>query len=57
MANLQTSSQSTEDGEDEGGASDPANKNSSVMDTSDNSQSPRVANKDTRRYESYIRHV
>ncbi|XP_056600564.1 bromodomain-containing protein 7 isoform X1 [Triplophysa dalaica] len=48
MANLQTSSQSTEDGEDEGGASDPANKNSSVMDTSDNSQSPRVANKDTR---------
>ncbi|XP_057194714.1 bromodomain-containing protein 7 isoform X2 [Triplophysa rosa] len=47
MADLQTSSQSTEDGEDEGGASYPANKNSSVMDTSDNLQSPRVANKDT----------
>ncbi|XP_057194723.1 bromodomain-containing protein 7 isoform X3 [Triplophysa rosa] len=49
MADLQTSSQSTEDGEDEGGASYPANKNSSVMDTSDNLQSPRVANKDTPR--------
>lgn len=53
MANLQTSnSQSAEDGEEEGGASDPAKENSSVMDTSDNSQSPRVPNKDTPRRDS-----
>ncbi|XP_059388097.1 bromodomain-containing protein 7-like [Carassius carassius] len=48
MAGLQTSSShSAEDGEDEGGTSDAAKENSSVMDTSDNSQSPRVGNKDT----------
>ncbi|KAI2662574.1 Bromodomain-containing protein 7 [Labeo rohita] len=42
MAGLQTSSShSAEDGEDEGGTSDAAKENSSVMDTSDNSQSPR----------------
>ncbi|XP_055061897.2 bromodomain-containing protein 7 isoform X1 [Misgurnus anguillicaudatus] len=53
MANLQTSnSQSAEDGEEEGGASDPAKENSSVMDTSDNSQSPRVPNKETPRRDS-----
>ncbi|XP_052416717.1 bromodomain-containing protein 7 [Carassius gibelio] len=47
MAGLQTSSRhSAEDGEDEGGTSDAAKENSSVMDTSDNSQSPRVGNKD-----------
>lgn len=58
MADLQTSnSRSTEDGDDEGGASDPAKENSSVMDMSDNSQSPRVASKDTLRYESYSCHV
>lgn len=55
MAGLQTSSShSAEDGEDEGGTSDAAKENSSVMDTSDNSQSPRVGNKDTPRYESYV---
>uniref|UniRef100_A0A671LUB9 Bromodomain-containing protein 7-like n=1 Tax=Sinocyclocheilus anshuiensis TaxID=1608454 RepID=A0A671LUB9_9TELE len=48
MAGLQTSSShSAEDGEDEGGTSDAVKENSSVMDTSDNSQSPRVGNKDT----------
>ncbi|KAF4111034.1 bromodomain-containing protein 7 [Onychostoma macrolepis] len=48
MAGLQTSSShSAEDGEDEGGTSDAAKENSSAMDTSDNSQSPRVGNKDT----------
>lgn len=52
MAGLQTSSShSAEDGEDEGGTSDAAKENSSVMDTSDNSQSPRVGNKDMPRYE------
>lgn len=55
MAGLQTSSgHSAEDGEDEGGTADPAKENSSVMDTSDNSQSPRVGSKDTPRYESYV---
>ncbi|XP_016300575.1 bromodomain-containing protein 7-like [Sinocyclocheilus anshuiensis] len=50
MAGLQTSSShSAEDGEDEGGTSDAVKENSSVMDTSDNSQSPRVGNKDTPR--------
>ncbi|XP_043101385.1 bromodomain-containing protein 7 [Puntigrus tetrazona] len=48
MAGLQTSSShSAEDGEDDCGTSDAAKENSSVMDTSDNSQSPRVGNKDT----------
>lgn len=55
MAGLQTSSsRSAEDGDEDGGTSDPAKENSSVMDTSDNSQSPRVGNKDTPRYESHI---
>ncbi|XP_073693134.1 bromodomain-containing protein 7 [Garra rufa] len=50
MAGLQrSSSHSAEDGEDEGGTSDAAKENSSLMDTSDNSQSPRVGNKDTPR--------
>ncbi|CAM4525201.1 unnamed protein product [Leuciscus chuanchicus] len=50
MAGLQTSSsRSAEDGDEDGGTSDPAKENSSVMDTSDNSQSPRVGNKDTPR--------
>ncbi|KAK9971772.1 hypothetical protein ABG768_025123 [Culter alburnus] len=50
MAGLQTSSShSAEDGDEDGGMSDPAKENSSVMDTSDNSQSPRVGNKDTPR--------
>lgn len=54
MAGLQTSSShSAEDGDEDGGMSDPAKENSSVMDTSDNSQSPRVGNKDTPRYELY----
>uniref|UniRef100_A0A673H5Z4 Bromo domain-containing protein n=1 Tax=Sinocyclocheilus rhinocerous TaxID=307959 RepID=A0A673H5Z4_9TELE len=44
MAGLQTSS--SHSAEDEGGTSDAAKENSSVMDTSDNSQSPRVGNKD-----------
>ncbi|XP_026070953.1 bromodomain-containing protein 7-like isoform X2 [Carassius auratus] len=53
MAGLQTSSgHSAEDGEDEGGTADPAKENSSVMDTSDNSQSPRVGSKDTPRRDS-----
>ncbi len=51
MAGLQTSSSRSADGEGEGGTSDAAKENSSVMDTSDNSQSPRVGNKDTPRYE------
>ncbi|TRY90902.1 hypothetical protein DNTS_021968 [Danionella cerebrum] len=47
MAGMQTSSsQSTED---EGGTSDTAKENLSMMDTSDNSQSPRVSNRDTLR--------
>lgn len=55
MAGLQkSSSHSAEDGDEECGTSDPAKENSYVMDTSDNSQSPRVGNKDTPRYESYI---
>uniref|UniRef100_A0A672PSI2 Bromodomain-containing protein 7-like n=1 Tax=Sinocyclocheilus grahami TaxID=75366 RepID=A0A672PSI2_SINGR len=45
MAGLQTSS--SHSAEDEGGTSDAAKENSSVMDTSDNSQSPRVGHKDT----------
>lgn len=50
MAGLQrSSSHSAEDGDEDGGPSDPAKENSSVMDTSDNSQSPRVGNKDTPR--------
>ncbi|XP_039513200.1 bromodomain-containing protein 7 isoform X2 [Pimephales promelas] len=50
MAGLQTSSsRSAEDGDEDGGTSDAAKENSSVMDTSDNSQSPRVGNKDTPR--------
>ncbi|KAK7170358.1 hypothetical protein R3I94_000549 [Phoxinus phoxinus] len=50
MAGLQTSSsRSAEDGDEDGGTSDPTKENSSVMDTSDNSQSPRVGNKDTPR--------
>ncbi|XP_077085079.1 bromodomain-containing protein 7 [Siphateles boraxobius] len=50
MAGLQTSSsRSAEDGDEDGVTSDPAKENSSVMDTSDNSQSPRVGNKDTPR--------
>lgn len=54
MAGLQTSSShSAEDGDEDGGTSDPAKESSSVMDTSDNSQSPRVGNKDTARYESH----
>ncbi|XP_016411290.1 bromodomain-containing protein 7-like isoform X2 [Sinocyclocheilus rhinocerous] len=44
-----SSSHSAEDGEDEGGTFDAVKENSSVMDTSDNSQSPRVGNKDTPR--------
>uniref|UniRef100_A0A673H851 Bromo domain-containing protein n=1 Tax=Sinocyclocheilus rhinocerous TaxID=307959 RepID=A0A673H851_9TELE len=40
MAGLQTSS--SHSAEDEGGTSDAAKENSSVMDTSDNSQSPRI---------------
>uniref|UniRef100_A0A8C1YMC7 Bromodomain-containing protein 7-like n=1 Tax=Cyprinus carpio TaxID=7962 RepID=A0A8C1YMC7_CYPCA len=53
MAGLQpSSSHSAEDGGDEGGTSDAVKENSFVMDTSDNSQSPRVGNKDTPRYES-----
>uniref|UniRef100_A0A8C1JDQ7 Bromodomain-containing protein 7-like n=1 Tax=Cyprinus carpio TaxID=7962 RepID=A0A8C1JDQ7_CYPCA len=48
MAGLQpSSSHSAEDGGDEGGTSDAVKENSFVMDTSDNSQSPRVGNKDT----------
>ncbi|XP_051559304.1 bromodomain-containing protein 7-like [Myxocyprinus asiaticus] len=50
MADLQTSN--SQSGEEEVGASDPVKDNSSVMDTSDNSQSPRVANKDTPRRDS-----
>ncbi|XP_051576265.1 bromodomain-containing protein 7-like isoform X1 [Myxocyprinus asiaticus] len=50
MTYIQTSN--SQSGEEEGGASDPAKYNSSVMDTSDNSQSPRVANKDTPRRDS-----
>uniref|UniRef100_A0A8C1QCL8 Bromodomain-containing protein 7-like n=1 Tax=Cyprinus carpio TaxID=7962 RepID=A0A8C1QCL8_CYPCA len=50
MAGLQpSSSHSAEDGGDEGGTSDAVKENSFVMDTSDNSQSPRVGNKDTPR--------
>uniref|UniRef100_A0A8C2E1H4 Bromodomain-containing protein 7-like n=1 Tax=Cyprinus carpio TaxID=7962 RepID=A0A8C2E1H4_CYPCA len=50
MAGLQpSSSHSAEDGEDEGGTSDAVKEKSFVMDTSDNSQSPRVGNKDTPR--------
>ncbi|XP_072527717.1 bromodomain-containing protein 7 [Salminus brasiliensis] len=46
MADLKTpSSRTAEDGEEE--ASDPAKDGSSPMDTSDNSQSPRVASRDT----------
>uniref|UniRef100_A0A8C1T621 Bromodomain-containing protein 7-like n=1 Tax=Cyprinus carpio TaxID=7962 RepID=A0A8C1T621_CYPCA len=53
MAGLQpSSSHSAEDGGDEGGTSDAVKENSFVMDTSDNSQSPRVGNKDTPRRDS-----
>uniref|UniRef100_A0A8C2E148 Bromodomain-containing protein 7-like n=1 Tax=Cyprinus carpio TaxID=7962 RepID=A0A8C2E148_CYPCA len=53
MAGLQpSSSHSAEDGEDEGGTSDAVKEKSFVMDTSDNSQSPRVGNKDTPRRDS-----
>lgn len=50
MSSLQRSTgHSAEDGENEGRTSDPAKVKSSVMDTSDNSQSPRVGNKDPSR--------
>ncbi|GAA6065141.1 bromodomain-containing protein 7 isoform X1, partial [Tachysurus ichikawai] len=39
----------SEDGEEQGSSSDPKDR-SSPMDTSDNSQSPRVAHRDTPRY-------
>lgn len=53
MSSLQRSTgHSAEDGENEGRTSDPAKVKSSVMDTSDNSQSPRVGSKDPSRYES-----
>ena len=51
MADLKTpNSRTVEDGEEEGLSSDPAKDGSSPMDTSDNSQSPRVASRDTPRY-------
>lgn len=50
MSSLQRSTgHSAEDGENEGRTSDPAKVKSSVMDTSDNSQSPRVGSKDPSR--------
>uniref|UniRef100_A0AAR2KSM4 Bromo domain-containing protein n=1 Tax=Pygocentrus nattereri TaxID=42514 RepID=A0AAR2KSM4_PYGNA len=51
MADLKTpGSRTVEDGEEEGSSSDPPKDGSSPMDTSDNSQSPRVASRDTPRY-------
>ncbi|XP_066510087.1 bromodomain-containing protein 7-like isoform X2 [Hoplias malabaricus] len=47
MADLKTSGRTVEDREEEGSASDPAKDGLSSMDTSDNSQSPRVASRDT----------
>ncbi|XP_017548723.1 bromodomain-containing protein 7 isoform X1 [Pygocentrus nattereri] len=48
MADLKTpGSRTVEDGEEEGSSSDPPKDGSSPMDTSDNSQSPRVASRDT----------
>ncbi|XP_076855779.1 bromodomain-containing protein 7 isoform X3 [Brachyhypopomus gauderio] len=48
MADLKTpSSRTAEEGEDDAMASDPTKDGSSPMDTSDNSQSPRVTNRDT----------
>ncbi|XP_026872032.1 bromodomain-containing protein 7 isoform X1 [Electrophorus electricus] len=48
MADLKTpSSRAVEEGAEEGLAGDPTKEGSSPMDTSDNSQSPRVTNRDT----------
>ncbi|KAI4901806.1 hypothetical protein NFI96_017637 [Prochilodus magdalenae] len=48
MADLKSpSGRTAEDREDEGSASDPTKDGSSPMDTSDNSQSPRVGSRDT----------